>query len=456
MGDVANPPEGAFYIRKPVACVPLQEYEEMIEKIQILSSENKSLRRQVVQLKRGGRPNESDDDDVPKPPAGPPPRATKASPKTLSKGDFLASEEDCKPPLVVPLKGKTPDRKASSVDRRDGKRGTRAKEEATTDDESESDDRRRPKKRSSGTRNDRQRADTRERTSRSISRRRRRSERRREEDNSRRQRDRSERRSERRTSDDKRRRKRSISPVKEAQSEDKRRRKRSLSSVKERGRATEKAEKVEKADVPFSFNALQVKSRIEEIYNQKIPNNIGMEKRGVLVKEKMKNFFEVLDDGIEIVDIKSGKVNLHPKDVRDRYECVFRESGTGLKVSVSKRFFIDAKNGGSGSTYCLDFERHENIVTPQPGTRKDGSLGVLNPRTQDLIVLYHVRENKVQRMWMFPDIDGELGKDPEMNKAKLTQNPLIQMFFKKLEALTKGKEMETHFHNYLTEEKVIG
>lgn len=445
MGDVATPPEGAFFIRKPVACIPLEKYEEMLEKLQILSTENKSLRRQVTQLKRGGRPNESDDDDVPKPPPGPPPRPIKASPKTASKDNPLASEED-------------------------GKRGTRAKEEATTDDVSESDDsddRRRPdKKRSApaGARNDRdRRADARERTSprETTSRPRRRSERRAKEENgrredARRQKDRSERRSERRASDDKRRRKRSISPAKEDQSEDKRRRKRSVSLVKERGRATEKAEQVEKADVPFSFNALQVKNRIEEVYNQKIPNNIGMEKRGVLVKEKMKNFLEVLDDGIEILDIKSDKVNLDPKDVRDRYECIFRESGTGLKVSVSKRFFFAAKNGGSGSTYCLDFERHENIVTPQPGTRKDGSLGVLDPRTQDLIVLYHVRDNKVRRMWIGPDINGKLGKDPEMDKAKLTQNPSIQMFFKKLEALTQGKEMETHFHNYLTEEKTIG
>merc|ERR1719265_237656 len=101
-----------------------------------------------------------------------------------------------------------------------------------------------------------------------------------------------------------------------------------------------------------------------------------------------------------------------------RYECVFRESGAGLKVAVKKRFFFDAKPGRP--TFCLDFEKHESLVTPRPGQRMDGALGTVGPRTQSLIVLYEVRKCKITRMWLAPDMSN-LGDDPAMGEAVLAK-----------------------------------
>ena len=64
-----------------------------------------------------------------------------------------------------------------------------------------------------------------------------------------------------------------------------------------------------------------------------------------------------------------------------------------------KRFYFASKS----PTYCLDFEIHEELVTAQAGTPPDGRLGLREPRTERLVVLYEESKGKISRMWLRQD-----------------------------------------------------
>merc|ERR1719401_776122 len=117
------------------------------------------------------------------------------------------------------------------------------------------------------------------------------------------------------------------------------------------------------------------------------------------------------DDKIQIIELKSGNAILKDRKMfNGRYTCVFRESGAKLKGTCNKRFFWDA-SGGYKATYVLDYELHESLVTALPGTPQDGNLGVRDPRTEHLIVLYEEKGGKITRMWLRQDTE-KLGLDP--------------------------------------------
>ncbi|CAK9020461.1 Hypothetical protein SCF082_LOCUS14923 [Durusdinium trenchii] len=122
---------------------------------------------------------------------------------------------------------------------------------------------------------------------------------------------------------------------------------------------------------------------------------------------------------VQILDLKSGQAIIKDRNsFIKRYTCVFRESGSKLLGSCNKRFYFDAQ----GPTYCLDYETHEHLVTAMPGTPPDGKLGVREPRTEHLMVLYEEKGGKITRMWIKPDAD-KLGSDPYAGEDPATSYP---------------------------------
>jgi len=194
-------------------------------------------------------------------------------------------------------------------------------------------------------------------------------------------------------------------------------------------------------------NAVLLVNPAMEAYNEEIPNNQPLEKRLPMVEAKMGRFLENFGDNISIMDLKSGGTIIKDrKTFKMRYGCVFRESGASLKVTTNKRFYFDAS--GKKATYCLDFEKHESLVTPTPGTRPDGSLGCRPPREEHLVVLYEEQVGKITRMWLASDAD-KVGQDPFAGEEVLLSLPVYKQFEKKIAEL-KGAEKagEYFFNNY--------
>mmetsp|Transcript_145435 Transcript_145435/g.267334 ORF Transcript_145435/g.267334 Transcript_145435/m.267334 type:complete len:281 (-) Transcript_145435:27-869(-) len=194
-------------------------------------------------------------------------------------------------------------------------------------------------------------------------------------------------------------------------------------------------------------NAVMLCNSQMEAYNESVPNNIPLEKRLPLVKGKLDRFMDHFDAKIGIFDLNSGGAILKDRKMfQMRYQCVFRESGAKLKGTCTKRFYFDATM--KQPTYCLDFETHESLVTAQPGTRQDGSLGCRPPRTEHLIVLYKEEKGKTTAMWLAPDKD-KLGADSHAGDDVITRHPLYKQFEKKIGELKGGgKAGAFHFFNY--------
>ncbi|CAJ1335231.1 unnamed protein product, partial [Effrenium voratum] len=191
-------------------------------------------------------------------------------------------------------------------------------------------------------------------------------------------------------------------------------------------------------------NAVLLANAQMEAYNEPIPNNIPGEKRMPLVAGKMKRFMACFADKVQILDLKSGQAIIkdHNSFVK-RYTCVFRESGSKLSGACTKRFYFDAK----GPTYCLDYETHQSLVTAMPGTPPDGKLGVREPRTEHLIVLYEEKGGKITKMWLKQDAD-KLGADTYAGEDILAASEAFKQFEAKIKELKGGKTGEYIFHNY--------
>lgn len=194
-------------------------------------------------------------------------------------------------------------------------------------------------------------------------------------------------------------------------------------------------------------NAVLLVNPAMEAYNEQVPNNIPLEKRLPLVEAKLGRFMQNFGDNIQIIDLKSGGAIIKDRKMfKMRYTCVFRESGAKLKVTTNKRFYFDAS--GKKPTYCLDFEKHESLVTPTPGTRPDGSLGCRPPREEHLVVLYEEQLGHIVRMWIAQDVD-KVGQDACAAEEVLIKLPVYKQFAKKIAEL-KGAESpgEYFFNNY--------
>merc|ERR1740121_786691 len=177
-----------------------------------------------------------------------------------------------------------------------------------------------------------------------------------------------------------------------------------------------------------------------------VPNNIPNEKRLPMVQQKSDHFMGHFGEKVQIIDLKSGGAVIKDKKMFGmRYGCVFRESGAKLKGTCHKRFYYDASGGKP--TFCLDFETHESLVTAMPGTPQDGKLGVRDPRTEHLAVLYEERGGKLTRMWLKPDTE-KLGLDPTAGEDVMKRTDVFKAFEAKIGEVKGGPAGEFYFFNY--------
>jgi len=206
-------------------------------------------------------------------------------------------------------------------------------------------------------------------------------------------------------------------------------------------------QQVEEEDPVLGPNAVMLANAAMEVYNDPITNNVAPEKRLPLVNAKQERFLSNFQDKIQIIDLKSGGAIIKDKKVFvARYNCVFRESGTKLKGTCNKRFFYDA-SAGCKATYVLDYELHEHLVNAMPGTPQDGNLGVREPRTEHLIVLYEEKGGKVARMWLRQDAE-KVGIDPCAGEEIITRSEAFKAFEEKIQDLRGGSIGTRIFHNY--------
>lgn len=199
-------------------------------------------------------------------------------------------------------------------------------------------------------------------------------------------------------------------------------------------------------DEPGHKNAVMLVNTAMEAYNEAIPNNIPPESRLPLVNKKLDRFLENFGEKVHIIDLKSGgSVIKDRKFFIMRYGCVFRESGSKLKGITHKRFYYDAS--GKQATFSLDFETHESLVTATAGTPQDGKLGLRDPRTEHLLVLYEEIGGVITRMWLRPDTE-KLGLDPTAGESVLVRTEAFRAFEAKVAEIRGGSAGSFIFHNY--------
>ena len=195
-------------------------------------------------------------------------------------------------------------------------------------------------------------------------------------------------------------------------------------------------------------NAAQLASRAMQAYNTPISNltqadvygnDLNLPKR----ERKLRKFLECFAEDVSVQTV-DGKVVLKDfEDLRKRYGTVFRESGAALRGTTRRRFVF-------GDAFVLDFERHESLVTPRPGLNLDGSMGVMPPRTQDLVVLYRAEGGELAGMWIAPD-KADLGGDAKLGRAELEATELFKSFRALVERLADDEVDEPSFQSFLPE-----
>ncbi|KAF4659140.1 hypothetical protein FOL47_007710 [Perkinsus chesapeaki] len=168
----------------------------------------------------------------------------------------------------------------------------------------------------------------------------------------------------------------------------------------------------------MTFNCCQLVNFSGEVFNQKIPNNVPIEHRGKSLGFRHDEFFA--KDAM-VIDANTKKPILEDlRDIRTRYQTVFRESGSDLEIKTLRRWYFEADKEGD-TEYCIDFEQHLHIVSPRPGLRLDGALGVVGPRDVDLITLYKSSHGKIDCMWLLPD-KNRIGQDKILGQADLEES----------------------------------
>lgn len=203
----------------------------------------------------------------------------------------------------------------------------------------------------------------------------------------------------------------------------------------------------ESEEEPDGPNAVMLSNRQMEVYNEGISKDIPEERRNEHIRKKMAQFLECFDENVQIIDLYSDKPIIQGrKNFSKRYSCVFRESGMKLKGICHKRFFY-AGQGKKTPSYCLDFETHEHLVTATPGTPPDGKLGVREPRTEHLVVLYEEKGGRISRFWLASDKE-KLGLDTHAGEDVLRGTERVKAFEKKVAELRQGRIGSHDFHNY--------
>ncbi|CAL1140249.1 unnamed protein product [Cladocopium goreaui] len=192
------------------------------------------------------------------------------------------------------------------------------------------------------------------------------------------------------------------------------------------------------------MNAVMLANAQMEAYNEPIAADLPKEQRSKMLEEKLKRFMDYFQENVQIMDLKSGGVIVKGKMFAKRFGCVFRESGEELQGQSTKRFYFDSIS----PTYCLDFEFHEHLVTAQPGTPPDGRLGVREPRSERLVVLYEEKDGKISRMWLRPDAEN-VGGNPTAEEKDIMATEIYKDFEAKLKELKGTEDLgERIFHNY--------
>ena len=161
------------------------------------------------------------------------------------------------------------------------------------------------------------------------------------------------------------------------------------------------------------------------IYNRPCSNRPELDAKGYdktkeAVAKKAADYFACFASRVEVLDVVSQRPILADATAfRARFQTVFRESGRELQLRVLARLVFAPKKP-SGTVMVLDLERHRSLVTPV-GPALDGSLGLREPRQQDLWSLYVVRDGRVceMRMCAWKPADGEAELSGEAAVAAL-------------------------------------
>ncbi|KAF4738061.1 hypothetical protein FOZ63_012881, partial [Perkinsus olseni] len=112
----------------------------------------------------------------------------------------------------------------------------------------------------------------------------------------------------------------------------------------------------------MTFNCCQLVNFTDEVFNQKIPNNVPIEHRGPTIEKKLADFCQFFAKDAMVVDANTKKPILEDlRDIRTRYQTVFRESGSDLEIKTLRRWYFEADKEGA-QEYCIDFEHHAHIV----------------------------------------------------------------------------------------------
>ena len=132
-----------------------------------------------------------------------------------------------------------------------------------------------------------------------------------------------------------------------------------------------------------------------------------------------------------------------------------------LKGDVRRRWYFEkaprareeeedeeAEEAEEDDEFVIDFERHSSLVTPRPGMPLDGSMGVMPPRTQDLVVLYHEAGSEIAGMWIAPDT-ADLGGDPAATREGIEGAEVFKAFRDIVERVSGGEELQVHYNTYL-------
>ena len=225
-----------------------------------------------------------------------------------------------------------------------------------------------------------------------------------------------------------------------------------LQEALERARAgSDSDDDADNDDDGAAMSAAKLADRAMQVYNIPVPkaqvldvygNDLNVPKR----ERKMRKFIECFGEELQVKTV-DGKVVLKDfDDLRKRYGAVFRESGHTLRGTVRRRFLFAAP--GAPASFVLDFERHESLVTPRPGLSLDGSMGVLPPRTQDLLVLYQAEGDELCAMWIAPD-KLDCGGDPKLGRAELEAMELFPRFRALVESGAGGAALDVSYQSFI-------
>jgi len=199
------------------------------------------------------------------------------------------------------------------------------------------------------------------------------------------------------------------------------------------------------------MNAEQLADSSMKVYNTPIAKMAQLDVHGndlrlPQLERKMRKFIECFAEDMAVRTVQGQTVLKDLDAFRKRYSTVFRESGVGLRGEVRKRFVFTPQGGGQ--TFCLNFELHSELVTPRPGLALDGSMGVLPPRSQELVVLYEASGSEITGMWISQD-EKHVGGDAALSRAALEESEVFGAFHRRIQEQCDGAELEVQYASFL-------